>query len=141
MLALVKSRQVERILVKDLSRLGRNYIETGRFIDLEFPRYNIHLTGLTLSATTTTAMHRHKNLPDSMSRTPFPTKQLPQYLTNRFQSDNKLLLIICAVIFVVAYCIYAASSISACGTLFNTVMGIDRNTAMIGAAVIIIVYP
>ena len=37
MLALVKSRQVERILVKDLSRLGRNYIETGRFIDLEFP--------------------------------------------------------------------------------------------------------
>ena len=61
---------------------------------------------------------------------------IPQYLTNRFQSDNKLLLIICAVIFVVAYCIYAASSISACGTLFNTVMGIDRNTAMIGAAVI-----
>ena len=36
----------------------------------------IHLTGLTLSAATTTAMHRHKNLPDSMSRTPFPTKQL-----------------------------------------------------------------
>ena len=36
----MKSRQVERILVKDLSRLGRNYIETGRFIDLEFPRYN-----------------------------------------------------------------------------------------------------
>ena len=65
---------------------------------------------------------------------------IPQYLTNRFQSDNKLLLIICAVIFVVAYCIYAASSISACGTLFNTVMGIDRNTAMIGAAVIIVVY-
>ena len=40
MYSLVKSRQVERILVKDLSRLGRNYIETGRFIDLEFPRYN-----------------------------------------------------------------------------------------------------
>ena len=34
MYSLVKSRQVERILVKDLSRLGRNYIETGRFIDL-----------------------------------------------------------------------------------------------------------
>ena len=40
MYSLVKSRQVERVLVKDLSRLGRNYIETGRFIDLEFPRYN-----------------------------------------------------------------------------------------------------
>ena len=43
MLALVKSRQVERILVKDLSRLGRNYIETGRFIDLVFPRYDTQL--------------------------------------------------------------------------------------------------
>ncbi len=40
MMALVKSRQAERILVKDLSRLGRNYIETGRFIDIEFPRYH-----------------------------------------------------------------------------------------------------
>ena len=36
----------------------------------------IRLTGLTLSAATTTAMHRHRNLPDSMTRTPFPTKQL-----------------------------------------------------------------
>lgn len=40
MFALVKSRQAERILVKDLSRLGRNYIETNRLIDIEFPRYN-----------------------------------------------------------------------------------------------------
>lgn len=30
----------------------------------------------TFLAATTTAMHRHRNLPDSMTRTPFPTKQL-----------------------------------------------------------------
>ena len=47
---------------------------------------------------------------------------------------------ICAVIFIVAYTVYAASSIKACGTLFNTVMNIDATVAMYGAAAIIIVY-
>ncbi len=65
---------------------------------------------------------------------------IPQYLTNRFLSKSKALQIICAVIFLVAYTIYAASSIKACGTLFNTVIGMDATTAMYIAAVIIIAY-
>ncbi len=65
---------------------------------------------------------------------------LPQYLTNRFLSANKALQIVCAVIFLVAYTVYAASSMKACGTLFHTVMGVDANTAMYVAAAIIIVY-
>ena len=65
---------------------------------------------------------------------------IPQYLTNRFLSKSKLLQIICAVIFLVAYTIYAASSIKACGTLFNTVIGINESTAMYLAAAVIIVY-
>ena len=65
---------------------------------------------------------------------------LPQYLTNRFLTTNKSLQVICAVIFLVAYTIYAASSIKACGTLFNTVLGIDARTAMYIAAVIIMLY-
>ncbi len=65
---------------------------------------------------------------------------IPQYLTNRFLSKSKALQIICAVIFLVAYTIYAASSIKACGTLFNTVIGIDATVAMYIAAVIIIAY-
>ena len=65
---------------------------------------------------------------------------IPQYLTNRFLSSSKALQVICAVIFLVAYTIYAASSIKACGTLFNTVMGIDATVAMYIAAVIIISY-
>ena len=65
---------------------------------------------------------------------------IPQYLTNRFLSANKALQVICAVIFLVAYTIYAASSIKACGTLFNTVIGIDATVAMYIAAVIIICY-
>ncbi len=65
---------------------------------------------------------------------------IPQYLTNRFLSKSNALQVICAIIFLVAYTIYAASSIKACGTLFNTVMGIDATVAMYIAAVIIILY-
>ena len=65
---------------------------------------------------------------------------IPQYLTNRFLSSSKALQVICAVIFLVAYTIYAASSIKACGTLFNTVIGIDATVAMYIAAIIIICF-
>ena len=65
---------------------------------------------------------------------------LPQYLTNRFKSSSKLLQIICAIIFLVAYTIYAASSVKACGTLFNTVIGVDPTAAMYIAAAIIVSY-
>lgn len=65
---------------------------------------------------------------------------IPQFLTNRFQSKNKGLQIISAIVFVVVYCVYSASSISACGTLFNTVTGMSAKTAMIIATAIILVY-
>ena len=65
---------------------------------------------------------------------------VPQYLTNRFLAKSKLLQIICAVVFLFAYTIYAASSIKACGTLFNTVIGIDATVAMYIAALIIVSY-
>ena len=63
---------------------------------------------------------------------------IPQYLTNRFLSKSNVQ-ILCAVVFLVAYTIYAASSIKACGTLFNTVIGMDSTLAMYLAAVIGIV--
>ncbi len=65
---------------------------------------------------------------------------IPQYLTNRFLSKSKVLQILCALIFLVAYTVYAASSIKACGTLFHTVIGIDATVAMYIAAIIIIAY-
>ena len=65
---------------------------------------------------------------------------IPQYLTNRFKSSSKILQIICAVIFIFAYTIYAASSMKACGTLFNTVIGVNESTAMYVAAAIIVAY-
>ena len=65
---------------------------------------------------------------------------VPQYLTNRFLSKSKALQLISAVVFLIAYTIYAASSIKACGTLFNTVTGLDTTTAMYLAAIIVIGY-
>ncbi|MBR3196628.1 MAG: sodium/proline symporter PutP [Clostridia bacterium] len=65
---------------------------------------------------------------------------IPQYLTNRFLASHGVLRIICAIIFIVAYTVYAASSIKACGTLFHTVIGIDATVAMYIAAAIIILY-
>lgn len=65
---------------------------------------------------------------------------IPQYLTNRFLSKSRALQIICAIIFLVAYTVYAASSIKACGTLFNTVLKMEGSLTMYVAAVIIICY-
>lgn len=65
---------------------------------------------------------------------------IPQYLTNRFLSKSRSLQVICAVIFLVAYTIYSASSMKACGTLFSTVIGMDETFAMYLAAFIIIGY-
>ena len=65
---------------------------------------------------------------------------IPQFLTNRFLSKNRALQVISAVIFLVAYTVYASSSIKACGTLFHTVLGVDPRPAMYFAAIIIIGY-
>lgn len=77
---------------------------------------------------------------------------IPQYLTRRFKSSSPVLQIICAVIFLVAYCIYAASSIVACGSLFTTVFGVHEISVlgiditlnalfyMICATIIILLY-
>ena len=65
---------------------------------------------------------------------------IPQYLTNRFKSKSKVLQIVCAVIFMIVYCVYGASSIAACGALFKTLFGLDERIAMTISTVIIIAY-
>lgn len=65
---------------------------------------------------------------------------IPQFLTNRFLSANRSVQVISAVVFLVTYCIYAASSIYACGILFNKVLGMEPDTAMVIATVVIVIY-
>jgi len=65
---------------------------------------------------------------------------IPQYLSNRFLAKSKALQVICAVVFLLAYTVYAASSIKACGTLFHKVIDMDPMTAMYLAVFIIVGY-
>ena len=65
---------------------------------------------------------------------------IPQYLSNRFLAKSKALQVICAAVFLIAYTIYAASSIKACGTLFHKVIGMNPMTAMYLAVFIIVGY-
>lgn len=68
---------------------------------------------------------------------------LPQYLNNRFAASNKALQIICAVVFLVFFTIYVASSFVAGATVLTSVvpqLAGRENIALLIFAVIIIAY-
>jgi DNA invertase Pin-like site-specific DNA recombinase len=41
-----QSKRIDTIVVKDLSRFGRNYIQVGQYIDYIFPAYNVRFIAL-----------------------------------------------------------------------------------------------
>lgn len=43
----IEAGNVCRVITKDLSRLGRNYIEAGSYIELYFPRHNVQFIAIT----------------------------------------------------------------------------------------------
>ncbi len=66
---------------------------------------------------------------------------LPQYLTNRFATSSKVLQVICAVIFLIAFTVYVASAFVAGTSVFTMLFpGISPKTAMIVFALIIVGY-
>lgn len=46
MIELVESGDISTIIVKDLSRLGREYIKMGMFLEIIFPRYNVRFIAI-----------------------------------------------------------------------------------------------
>ena len=46
MMDLVEKGEVERIIVKDLSRFGRDYLRTGFYVDVLFPELDIHFIAI-----------------------------------------------------------------------------------------------
>ncbi len=66
---------------------------------------------------------------------------LPQYLSNRFATTSPVLQIICAVVFLVFFTVYVASSFVAGAKVFTQVVpSLEQGTALIIFAVIIILY-
>ncbi len=46
MVELIKEKKISTLIVKDLSRLGRNYIETGRFVEIILPQYDVRFIAI-----------------------------------------------------------------------------------------------
>jgi len=66
---------------------------------------------------------------------------LPQYLSNRFATANPALKIICAIVFLISFTVYVASSFVAGTTVFTTLFpALDEQAAMIIFALIILAY-
>ncbi len=66
---------------------------------------------------------------------------VPQYLSNRFATKSPVLQIVSAIIFLVFFTIYVASSFVAGTSVFTTVFeGLSEKTAMLIFAAIILVY-
>ncbi len=66
---------------------------------------------------------------------------LPQYLSNRFAAKGKALQIICAIIFLVFFTVYVASSFVAGASVFSTVVpSLSNEMALLIFAVILIAY-
>ncbi len=66
---------------------------------------------------------------------------LPQYLSNRFATENPALKIICAIVFLISFTVYVASAFSAGATVFTQLFKeLDPKAAMIIFAAIILLY-
>ena len=46
MLADVKAGRIVRVIVKDMSRFGRDYLQVGMFTDILFPQYGVHFVAV-----------------------------------------------------------------------------------------------
>ena len=65
---------------------------------------------------------------------------LPQYLSNRFVTKSKTLQVVCAIVFLVCFTVYVASAFVAGANVFTSMFNIEKGTAMIIFAAILIVY-
>lgn len=65
---------------------------------------------------------------------------LPDFFSNRFRDKKKILMSISAIMMVVFFTVYTASGFKACGTLFNSLFGLDYVPTMIISAIVIVLY-
>lgn len=65
---------------------------------------------------------------------------VPDFLSNRFHENKKIILGISAVFILVFFTIYAASCFVTCGKLFSSLFDADYHTMMILGAVFVVVY-
>ena len=65
---------------------------------------------------------------------------LPQYLSNRFLTKSKTLQVVCAIVFLACFTVYVASAFVAGSNVFTSLFKIEKSTAMLIFATILIIY-
>lgn len=65
---------------------------------------------------------------------------VPDFLSNRYHEDKKVILGISAIFILVFFTVYAASCFVTCGKLFSTLFGLSYHSMMIAGAVFVVVY-
>lgn len=65
---------------------------------------------------------------------------LPDFFSNRFRDDKRILMSVAAIIILLFFCIYCGSCFVTCGKLFATLFGLDYTTMMILGALVVFVY-
>lgn len=65
---------------------------------------------------------------------------IPDFYSKRFHDNKNVLNAIAAVVIIIFFIPYTASGFKACGTLFNSLFGVDYMTAMLISAAVIVGY-
>lgn len=65
---------------------------------------------------------------------------LPEFFSNRFHEDRKLILSISSVFILIFFCVYAASCFVTCGKLFSSIFGADYRLMMACGVLFVLVY-
>lgn len=65
---------------------------------------------------------------------------VPEFFSNRFHENKKVLLSIAALFILVFFTVYAASCFVTCGKLFSTLFGFSYHSMMIAGALFVIFY-
>lgn len=65
---------------------------------------------------------------------------LPEFFSNRFREEKKVIVSIAAIFILVFFTVYASSCFVTCGKLFSTLFGMDYIPMMILGAIFVLVY-
>ncbi len=65
---------------------------------------------------------------------------LPEFFSNRFRENKKVIMTISALFILVFFTVYAASCFVTCGKLFSTLFGADYRLMMLIGAVFVLIY-
>lgn len=65
---------------------------------------------------------------------------LPEFFSNRFRENKKIIMTVSAVFILVFFTVYAASCFVTCGKLFSSLFGLDYKLMMLVGAVFVLLY-